>query len=158
MQTTMKKTLFLLITILTVNCSYNKKNDKHKLETNIQNNFTHTIKHSNIDSLRKYISNPCDSFTIVFEGLYPIMDTLPSSDVDTLMADNILKELGYTVNNSGWGNWMNGPRIMSLELKKDKCTCMVNKKYYYHEKLADGAYNLRVTEVVTCNTSALSEE
>lgn len=99
------------------------------------------------------MSNPCDTFSIEFSGLYPIIDSIPNAFQDTLFLDNFLKDIGFVVVSSGYGNWENGPRIMTLELTKGDCKCTVFKKYYYNDSLADGKYKLRVTEKIVCNAS-----
>ena len=100
---------------------------------------------------RNLISNPCDTFSIEFEGLYQPTDTLPNGAEETLILDNFLKERGYTQVDYGRGNWDRGPRIVSLELVKENCRCHVYKKYYYLDKTNANKFSLKITEKIVCN-------
>lgn len=104
-------------------------------------------------SFSDYFSNPCDSFSLEVAGLYPVLDTLPVAVGDTLYLDSFLKQKGFEVVSTVFGNWEKGPRFFEMELAKDSCRCKVYKKYFYHQLRADSSYSLRVTERVVCNTA-----
>jgi hypothetical protein len=145
-----RKFLILLSLVFFINCSADKKTDSNN---NAKSSYivTTIIARADITRLQKMISNPCDTFSYEFSGLYPILDTLPNAFSDSLIMDNYLKSLGFKVSSTGHGNWENGPRVVTLELTKGNCNCKVYKKYYYNDSLPDGTYNLRVTEKVVCN-------
>lgn len=145
-----KELLFLFSLVFLISCSADKKPDEN-INAQTSHIVTTIIARADITRLQKMISNPCDTFSYEFPGLYPIIDTLPNAFSDSLIMDNYLKTLGFKVSSSGHGNWEGGPRIMTLELTKGDCKCKVFKKYYYNDTLADGKYNLRVTEKVVCN-------
>ena len=141
--------------IFLTGCSANKNpNVKSDEIVDSKQNSKTVIIHTNKDSLENFLKtiNPCDTFSIEFEGLYTIIDTLHSASEEMLIVDDYIKTLGFVVTSIGWGNWQNGPRVVVLELLKDNCKCKVFKKYFYNDKLLDGYYNLRVTEKLVCNS------
>ena len=145
-----KKYFFILSSVFIIRCSGDKNSDKNN-HVVTSHNVTTIIARADLKRLQKMISNPCDTFSYEFTGLYSILDTLPNAFSDSLIMDNYLKTLGFIVSSSGHGNWEGGPRIITLELTKGDCHCKVFKKYYYNDTLAGGKYNLRVTEKVVCN-------
>lgn len=145
-----KKILFVLISLVLTHCTNDKPTAGKTVIAKEKLVSTITIK-ADRKSFSKFISDPCDTFSIEFDGLYPIIDTLPNAFSDTLLTDNYLRKLGFRVISSSHGNWDEGPRFMELDLIKDDCKCTVFKKYYYHDSLPDGAYNLRITEKLVCN-------
>ncbi len=133
-----------------MSCVSDKTGDSHN-NTKASHKVTTIITLADISRLQKMISDPCDTFSYEFQGIYPILDTLPNAVSDTLIMDGYLKTLGFQLTSGGHGNWQGGPRLITLELTKGSCNCKVFKKYYYNDTLADGKYNLRVTEKVVCN-------
>ncbi|MBL7952784.1 MAG: hypothetical protein JNM62_13815 [Flavobacteriales bacterium] len=97
------------------------------------------------------LPGPCASFVHDYEGLYPILDTLPNITQDSIHLDTLLKAMGMTYSSSGWGNWEHGPRIFSMKLTAGPCTCDVHKAYFYNAMRPDSTWDLRVTERVICN-------
>lgn len=97
------------------------------------------------------LPGPCESYVQDYTGLYPIIDTLPVITNDSIYMDTLLKAMGMRYVTSGWGNWEKGPRIFSMTLALDACTCQVHKAYIYNTMRADSTWNLRVTERVICN-------
>ena len=81
----------------------------------------------------------------------PIIDTFPSIVQDSIFLDTLLKEMGMHYVTSGWGNWELGPRIISMMLALDACSCHVHKAYFYDQMRSDSTWDLRVTERVECN-------
>ena len=145
MELSKKKALFILILITTI---FVACNDKQNHEKQIGETVFIT---TNAVGLQRLFPDPCDTISIEFDGLYPIIDTLPSASFDSLLLDNYLKDLGFKVISTGWGNWEKGPRIFEMKLSKGGCECSVLKKYYYENRQSDGGYTIRVAEKIVCN-------
>ena len=103
--------------------------------------------------LAKLLRNPCDTFSVEIDGLYPILTILPNAMDETCMMTQKLKKKGFTINQGGRGNWQYGPRILTFSATKGAFKCTIYKLYYTNEEMPDGYFNLRVTEKVICNTS-----
>ncbi len=100
--------------------------------------------------------NPCDTFSIEVMNIYPLIDTLPSILKDTVYLDNYLEDIGFVTTKTGWGNWMEGPRIIENVLEKNNCQCKVYKKYQVIQLQSengkyDGHNKLKITEKIVCN-------
>ena len=143
----MRNLIYILTLSILTGCFFDAKTSNAKAQKKTETIYTKAGK----DSLLKMITNPCDTFSYEIEGFYSVLDTLPEANEDTLFADNYLKDQGFLVISSGWGNWEKGPRIFTLELSKGSCNCRGYKKYYYKDTLQNGKYNLRVTEKIVCN-------
>ena len=139
------KALFILISITTIFLACNDKRNRGKQigET--------TFITTNVVDLQRLFPDPCDTISIEFDGLYPIIDTLANAFFDSLLLDNYLKEIGFKVISTGWGNWERGPRVFEMKLSKGDCECYLFKKYYYENKQSNGCYKMRVAEKIVCN-------
>lgn len=70
--------------------------------------------------------------TIALPELYDALITeaaIPDDGDERLLLVQILKQKGFTVTDWGRGNMPDGPRIVSLTLVKEHCSCRVDKKY-----------------------------
>lgn len=133
-------------------CSFDQQKENQNFVPTATGSKSQTIViAANTLNFAKFLPDLCDTFSLEFEGFYPVMDTLPNASTDTMFLDNYLKAKRFTVKNGGWGNWGKGPRFLSLELVRDSCRCNVFKKYYYLDPLSDRRYNLKVTEKIVCN-------
>lgn len=146
----MAKYLLIIIVILFTSCSINPSPD-NKSKKSLKVQFIN----AKLSGLFNFLANPCDTIAYEFQGIYPILDTLPNANDDYSTIYNYLKEYGFVLNGNGRGNWEKGPRFIMLELKRGDCHCKVYKKYYYNEKSADGTYNLKVTERIVCNSEKI---
>ena len=72
--------------------------------------------------------NLSDSLAIEFNDIYPITKIIPEKDSSILVRK--LKESKFVLNNSGRGNWINGPRMINYFLESDNFICRVDKLYY----------------------------
>lgn len=100
----------------------------------------------------------CDSLSIEFTGLYPILDSLPAHTTERLKTKTLLTEAGFEQTNYGWGNWPRGPRFVYMEYKKGDCTCKLYKKYYFLNAVEEGNTKLQVTERIICNADEYMDE
>ena len=109
------------------------------------------------DSLNEYKPITKDNFFNIFSDLkydnaYEVIDFYSNKtneqipEIDTLKISEYLKLKGFKVTGWGRGNWIFGPRIISLTLEKDSCTCQVDKLYYTQDSLTD----YKVTERILC--------
>ena len=105
----------------------------------------------NLKEVKKLNLHFCDSISYEINGLYPILDTLPTLLEDYILIKEILINKGFKKEDWESGNWEKGPRFIFLKFKKGDCNCYVYKKYYYNEKHLNGYYNLRVSERIICN-------
>lgn len=103
------------------------------------------------DEVLGSLPDPCASFVYDYTGLYPVVDTLHTITDDSIYIDTLLKEMGMKMVDFGWGNWHEGPRIMTMKLALDACTCTVTKAYFLHDELPEGQWNARIIERVVCN-------
>jgi hypothetical protein len=73
--------------------------------------------------------------------------SLPEDKDEELILVQKLKRRGFDVTHWGRGNYPPlGPRIVMVELKKDKCNCSVIKKYY--STISDSLYQM--IEGISC--------
>jgi len=119
---------------------------------------TKFINVENIKDLDKLALNFCDSFSLEINGLYPVLDTLPSLMNDSTLIKLLLIKKGFTQIDWGSGNWEKGPRFLYLKFNKGDCTCKTFKKYYYNKKTNDGFYDLHVTERIICNSDKFMDD
>lgn len=109
-----------------------------------------------LEQAQEYLKKPCTSFSIEVSGLYAMQETYLPAHLDTAYLDNLLKAQGFKLVKSGWGNWEKGPRIISLELVKEKCHCTVFKKYALHQTIGENGERkdgFTITEKVVCNAT-----
>lgn len=130
-----------IILILVVIACNNRRNDKTNVLTNTRNlddydGYIQTTK----DSLKPVLDRICKGISYEFTDLYQDTDSIPEADF--MEIDNYLKNEGFEVVETGRGNWMKGPRIFSMTLRKDSCYCRIDKLYYSIEN----SEKLRVTE------------
>jgi hypothetical protein len=95
------------------------------------------------DSLKPVLARICQGISYEFTDLYQDTDSIPEADF--MEIDNYLKNEGFEVVETGRGNWIKGPRIFSMTLRKDSCYCRIDKLYYSIENSA----KLKVTERIT---------
>lgn len=119
---------------------------------------TKIIKVNNLNDLDALTFNFCDSFSIEVNGLYPILDSLPSLINDSTLIKVLLIKKGFAQVDWGSGNWEKGPRFIYLKFKKGDCTCNTFKKYYYNKKINDGLFDLRVSERIICNSDKFMDD
>lgn len=103
------------------------------------------------EEVRGSLPGPCASFVYDYSGLHSVVDTLPAITDDSIYIDTLLKEMGMKLVDFGWGNWQEGPRMMTMKLALDACTCTVTKAYFFQDELPDGHWNARIMERVVCN-------
>jgi len=127
--------------IATISCRNEKKENRSTLSTseNLEkyDGYVQTTK----DSLNSIIDRICTVIHYEFVDLYKDTDSIPEADFMEL--DNYLKNEGFEVVETGRGNWMKGPRILSMTLRKGSCYCRIDKLYYSLEN-CDKKY--KVTE------------
>ncbi|WP_430817552.1 hypothetical protein [Carboxylicivirga sp. RSCT41] len=112
----------------------NQENESRK------NNLTYReVKKNYIDSLMIDI---CSTQGIEFVDLYPMLDSIASDKYESLVLVDSLKMKGFKVTNWGRGNWMEGPRIVSITMLNEQCECKIDKLYYSTDQV--GKY--KVTE------------
>ncbi len=100
----------------------------------------------------------CDTMSIEFVGLYPVLTELPRADQEgKRYVEALLEKAGFEKTDSGWGNWFDGPRIVHLEYSKGDCTCTLSKEYHFNRKMESGHYNLRVAEQIDCNLERVTD-
>jgi hypothetical protein len=140
-----KRQIFtLIILILVVIACNNRRNEKTSVLTNTRNlddhdGYIQTTK----DSLKPVLDRICKGISYEFTDLYQDTDSIPEADF--MEIDNYLKNEGFEVVETGRGNWMKGPRIFSMTLRKDSCYCRIDKLYYSIEN----STKLKVTERIT---------
>ncbi len=84
---------------------------------------------------------------IELRDIYPALtDSIPEASNDTAILAAILKKKGFKTVNSGWGNFLHGPGMITFSLKKDDCECEVGK--YYYRQTEAGLF--LVTESIYC--------
>ncbi len=102
--------------------------------------------------------NFCDSFSIEFKGLYPILNELPLAKNEKTILRPLLEKKGFIQVDAGWGNWELGPRFLYLKYNKGNCNCTIVKKYYYNKKAKEGYFDLSVTERLICNSAIFMDD
>ena len=89
-----------------------------------------------------------DGGPVEFPEIYDSLSTdcyIPDSLEKLIIAEK-LKSQGFEVVNWGRGNFPKGPRIVTLDLQKEGCKCIVSKKYYTTD--FDSAWEM--TETIRC--------
>lgn len=113
---------------------------------------TKTVTVKNITEAEKIQLDFCKPFSLEINGLYPTLQTLPSStDEKGTLIKSILLKNGFVKVDSGMGNWEKGPRFVYSAYTKGNCSCKVFKKYYFNKKQRDGYFDLRISERLQCN-------
>lgn len=92
----------------------------------------------------------CRNMHFEIMDLYAPTDEIPWGGDDFLIMDNHLKDLGFEQINGGWGNWMQGPRFIHLELDRGLCACSVNKKYWPYQEAEGEILQWQITEEINC--------
>lgn len=118
---------------------------------------TQTVTVKNTNEIRAMKLDFCRPLSLEILGLYPILNELPADEQGSQVKQILIKN-GFVQTDGGRGNWEKGPRFTQSTWKKDSCTCIAIKKYYYNRKMADGAYDLRVTERLICNSDIFMDE
>lgn len=78
-----------------------------------------------LDTLSNHI---CSATRLEFIDLYSPQDSI--AEQDYLYLATFLRSKGFEVTKGGRGNWMEGPRMLSLVLENETCLCEVLKLYY----------------------------
>lgn len=135
-QHSLKNTQYIFLILIFFSCTENNTN---RNEINSQQTKLGLVKTKIIDiqEFKKGQIEPCDTFSIDVENIYPEMDSLPPAHLDTAYLDNNLKNKGYKTIKSGWGNFQEGPRILSIELSNGSCNCNVYKKYILMQSIGE---------------------
>ena len=130
-----------IILILAIVACNNQGNDKTGIlkDTGNQDDYDGYIQTTK-DSLKYVLDRICSGIRYEFTDLYHETDSIPEADF--MEIDNYLKDEGFEVVETGRGNWMKGPRIFSMTLRKDSCYCRIDKLYYSIEN----SEKLKVTE------------
>lgn len=97
------------------------------------------------DSISAILYLGCNNKNYEFTDLYSEANTIP--EIDFLILDDSLKSRGFYVTDYGRGNFMGGPRMISLTLENKKCKCWVEKLYYSNSLKTK---KFRVTERLSC--------
>ena len=122
---------------------------KNKSTRNVSQDFIKVSK----DSIPEILNSICNGRNYEIIDLYPETDTIPENDF--LILDDSLKARGFVLKDWGRGNFMEGPRIVSLTLESKTCKCRVDKLYYSHIAKTK---KFRVTERITCTSKLTSNE
>jgi hypothetical protein len=128
-----------------------KRNEINSQQTKLESVKTKII---DIQEFKKGQFDPCDTFSIEVENIYPEMKSLPPAHLDTAYLDNDLKSKGYKTIKSGWGNFQEGPRILSIELSNENCHCNIFKKYILMQSIGENGLTrnyYKVNEKIVCN-------
>lgn len=147
----MKPIILILLTVLLLLGCQSKLKDSTKKKLHLVE-----TKKMSFQDFKTVELDPCDTFSIEVEGIYPVIDELAPAHLDTAFLDNELKQKGFKTYKSGWGNFEEGPRLLSIELSKQKCNCKVYKKYILKERIGDDGLTRNfyiVTEKIVCNAS-----
>lgn len=137
-----KRHILALITLILViiACNNHRRNETSILsDTKNYDGYVQTTK----DSLKSVLGRICSGISYEFTDLYKETDSIPEADY--MQLDDYLKNEGFEVVETGRGNWMKGPRIFSMTLRKDSCYCRIDKLYYSIEN----SVKLKVTERIT---------
>lgn len=137
-------TTFLLIILTACQVDYKSSPSQKKVD-DPKEAISAETQALGIEEFEQLKLNGCDTFSCEVHNIYPEQKEILAGNLDTAYLDNFLKEQGFEVVNSGWGNYQKGPRILSLELAKDDCKCKVFKMY---ETVGDGFV---VKEKIVCN-------
>ena len=135
----MRSQLRILILISLLISACNQKNIKTgKVKAPLENTIDYIISMKN-------------NITIEFPNLYDSLTNYIENDsTEKLIIGQVLKKEGFEIINWGRGNYSPlGPRIISIEMKKDNCYCQVDKIYY----LTQTDSLLRRTERIRCSDS-----
>lgn len=115
---------------------------------NIENEWNYReVKRNHLDTLMVDI---CSTEDLEFINLYPIIDSIASDKYENSFIAEALKALDFKETNWERGNWMKGPRIVSLTMSNLQCECQVDKLYY--STAQNGKY--KVTERIACNETS----
>ncbi len=147
----MKFQLILLLFLILSSCTEDltKKDESKQLKLRIVE--TEQLKFDDFNNRR---IDPCDTFSIEVENIYQDIEELPPAHLDTAYLDNDLKNKGYKTIKSGWGNFGDGPRILSIELSNGSCNCNVYKKYNLMQSIGENGQTknyYKVVERIVCN-------
>ena len=151
----MNRFLLLILTIFLCSCTSNTANKDQKIsemigvkEKSIKNEWNYKeVKKEFLDSLMIDI---CSTKDIEFKNLYSRIDSIVSDKNEKLILVDLLKVNGFQVINSGRGNWMEGPRIVSFTMSNRQCECQIDKLYYSTEQ--ENKY--KVTERIKCKKTS----
>lgn len=149
-QINLKIRIFIFMMLIFSSCTESGSN--HEVVTsklhNVETKFIH-FQDLNISQI-----DPCDSFSLEVEHIYPDVEELPPAHLDTAFLDNDLKRRGFKTINSGWGNFEDGPRMLSIELSNKVCRCTVYKKYSSKRGIGENGISriyYTITERMVCN-------
>lgn len=143
--------LLILVIFIAISCSEKsqttavetQKEVEKKVERDFE--FIWEAKPKTITDLDNDIKILSDSLALEF--VYPIREKIPKND--SLIIVHKLKQKGFKIIDSGRGNWMNGPRIISYTLESNDMACRVDKLYYSDSiESNDGKY--KVSERLAC--------
>lgn len=150
-QHSLKNKQYIFLILILFSCA--ERNEINSQQTKLESVKTKIIA---IQEFKKGQIDPCDTFSIEIENIYPEMESLPPAHLDTAYLDNDLKSKGYKTVKSGWGNFKEGPRILSIELSNGNCHCNVYKKYILKQSIGENRQNknyYKVVERIVCNAA-----
>lgn len=110
------------------------------------------------NELIKYSDSLCDYINIAIIDLYPIAEFVPAITEEKLYLNDFLINSGFKLDDYGWGNGPEQRRFIYRKYILDSCTCIVNKHYYYHQKIDGEFYNMKIVETLLCNDTNLAQK
>lgn len=151
----MKTQITILVIILICSCSSDhsiNKEMKTKSANDVNNEEADfeawNYKEVKQDFFSLLMYDICSTQDVEFIDLYPVMDSIANDEYERIILVDSLKSKGFKVTDWSRGNWMHGPRFVSLKMNNGHCKCQVDKLYYSTE--SDHKY--KVTERIKCET------
>lgn len=141
----MKQTLlfFAITSIIFASCGEKKEATSENKETpDTSEQASSDFKKLSYKATPLDFATVCKTDSIEYIDLYPRIHSIAIDSTEKLILVQQLKENGFTVEHWGRGNFMQGPRMVSITMKKDDCTLRVDKLYYD----TDTVGTFRVTE------------
>jgi len=112
----------------------------------------HDIPNISKKSLDTLLNNLPKDFEFEITDIYDSVKTIPDDGDERLYTVQLLKAKDFQTINWGRGNWMMGPRIVVIDMQKDRCKCKVSKLYYSEDTWYNDKAFYKVTEVIKCET------
>jgi hypothetical protein len=141
----------ILISIIVLGCVSKVPNVTKSKLSKLRKIKTEYVK---FKDYKNRIIDPCDTFSIEVEDIYPEITKIGLAFEDTAFLDNFLKLNGFKTTHSGCGNFPDGPRIFELELSNGECNCKVYKKYILQQIIGENGivrHKYKLNEKIICN-------
>lgn len=133
----------VLLSIILFSCGEKKETVSEAKETpDTSEQATSDFKKLSYKATPLDLTTVCKTDSIEYIDLYPRTHSIAIDSTEKMVLVEQLKQNGFTVEHWGRGNFMEGPRMVSITLKKDDCTLRVDKLYYD----TDTVGTFRVTE------------